>query len=100
MRRAVKLDPFDKGIERQRSKYVPASAEKRRAIAAILGRDRKTKNVSIRIGEGDLARLKERAAEEGVPYQTPISSVLHKYVADRLVDEKHILKSLELLGKR
>ena len=37
--------------------------------------------------------------EEGVPYQTLISSVLHKYLSGRLVDEKHIRRSVELLYK-
>jgi predicted DNA binding CopG/RHH family protein len=32
----------------------------------------------------DLDMLKRRAAEEGLPYQTLISSVLHKYVSGRL----------------
>ena len=40
---------------------------------------------------------KRKAEEEGVPYQTLIASVLHKYIRDRLVDEKDILKSLQLL---
>lgn len=69
-------------------------------MEAILDRARKTKNINIRISEADLARLKERAEEEGVPYQTLVSSVLHRYVSDRLVDEKDILKSLELLRSR
>jgi hypothetical protein len=41
--------------------------------------------------------LKQRAEEEGVPYQTLISSVLHKYVSERLLDEQDILKSIALL---
>ncbi len=44
-----------------------------------------------------MARLKQRAEEEGVPYQTLISSVLHKYVSGRLLDEQDILKSIALL---
>jgi len=41
--------------------------------------DRK-KSISIRLSERDLARLKQKAAEEGMPYQTLISSTLHKFV--------------------
>ena len=40
----------------------------------------KRKRISISIPERDLARLKTRAAEEGMPYQTLINSILHKYV--------------------
>ncbi len=38
------------------------------------------KRISISIPERDLLRLKTRAAEEGMPYQTLINSILHKYV--------------------
>ena len=98
--RNIMLDPAERAIERSMDEYVPASARERKALDAILERARKTKNIKIRITEGDLARLKKRAEEEGVPYQTLVSSVLHRYLSDRLVDEKHILKSLELLGSR
>lgn len=39
----------------------------------------KTKNINIRLSEKDLARLKRKAIEEGIPYQTLASSILHKY---------------------
>lgn len=42
--------------------------------------DAKRKRISISIPERDLLRLKTRAAEEGMPYQTLINSILHKYV--------------------
>lgn len=42
--------------------------------------DNKRQRISIMIPERDLARLKARAAEEGMPYQTLINSILHKYV--------------------
>ena len=45
---------------------------------------RKNKRINIRISEEDLVRLQQRAIEEGLPYQTLISSVLHKYVSGRL----------------
>lgn len=100
MKRTIKLDPFEKGIEAHIDEYVPITGEKRRRIEAILERSRKTKNINIRISENDLADLKRKAEEEGMPYQTLISSVLHKYITDRLVDEKEILKSLQLWERR
>jgi predicted DNA binding CopG/RHH family protein len=42
---------------------------------------RKDKRVNIRISEKDLLDLQKRALREGIPYQTLISSVLHKYVS-------------------
>lgn len=41
----------------------------------------KTKNINIRVSEKILARLKAKAAEQGIPYQTLISSVLHRLVS-------------------
>ena len=41
----------------------------------------KTRNINIRLSERDLARLKRKAAEEGIPYQTLASSILHKSTA-------------------
>jgi predicted DNA binding CopG/RHH family protein len=42
--------------------------------------------VNIRLSSGDLRDLKVRAMEEGVPYQTLMASVLHKFVSGRLVE--------------
>ena len=50
----------------------------RKAARAAL--DGKRQRISISIPERDLARLKARAAEEGMPYKTLINSILHKYV--------------------
>jgi len=48
---------------------------------------KKDKRVNIRISGIDLELLQERALIEGLPYQTLISSVLHKYVTGRLTDK-------------
>ena len=42
---------------------------------------RKDARVNIRLSTADLEMLKRRAAQEGLPYQTLIASVLHKYVS-------------------
>lgn len=49
---------------------------------------KKDKRVNIRISRKDLEALQVRALEEGLPYQTLIASVLHKYVNGRLVDRR------------
>lgn len=41
---------------------------------------RKDKRVNIRMTERDLVRFKRKAVEEGLPYQSLISSILHKYI--------------------
>lgn len=48
---------------------------------------RKDKRVNIRMSEKDLIRIRKKAMEEGLPYQTLISSVLHRYVNGHLVDK-------------
>lgn len=44
----------------------------------------KKKAISIRLLEDDLDSIKARAIREGLPYQTLISSVIHKYLAGEL----------------
>ena len=44
---------------------------------------RKDKRVNIRISERDLNSIQRIAAEEGIPYQTLISSILHKFVSNK-----------------
>lgn len=46
----------------------------------------KDRRVNIRLSAGDLNDIQVRALEEGMPYQTLIASVLHKYVTGRLVE--------------
>lgn len=96
----VKLDKYEREIEKSADSYRPVSKKERRKIEVILDRIRKTKNVNIRISEAVLEELKKLSREEGIPYQTLISSVLHKFVTHRLVDEKAIRRSLQMLSPR
>ena len=45
---------------------------------------RKNRRINIRINESDLEAIQERALEEGIPYQSLVSSVLHKYATRRI----------------
>ena len=47
---------------------------------------KKDMRVNIRMSSKDLDALKNRALEEGIPFQTLMSSVLHKYANGRLVE--------------
>ena len=47
---------------------------------------KKDARLNIRISSQDLKNLQKRAMEEGLPYQTFVSSLLHKYVTGRLVE--------------
>ena len=93
----AKLDKYEKEIEKSADEYKPISKKEQMKLEESLNRIRKNKNVNIRISEAVLEELKRRSQEEGIPYQTLISSVLHKYVTNRLVDEKAIRKTIQLL---
>jgi predicted DNA binding CopG/RHH family protein len=95
----TKLDSFERQIEKSANSYRPVSRKDRRKIESILARVRKSRSVNIRIAENVLQELKRRSQREGLPYQTLISSILHKYVTDRLIDEDAIRKSLRLLQR-
>lgn len=45
---------------------------------------RKDRRLNVRLSSKDLEAIKKRALEEGLPYQTLISSLLHKYASGRL----------------
>lgn len=47
---------------------------------------KKNRKINIRISENDLAALRRRAAREGIPYQTLIGSVLHRFASGLLTD--------------
>ena len=48
----------------------------------------KDQRMNIRIAQRDLEGLKTKALEEGMPYQTLVSSVLHKYVTGKLIEKE------------
>ena len=89
----TKLDPEEEEILRSfEAGEWPAAErrneeiEKHRGYArATLRKDRR---LNIRISGKDLEALQKRALQEGIPYQTFIASILHKFVAGRLQERK------------
>ena len=68
----------------ERGEYVPVEdfeEAKREAEIAARNTMNKTRNINIRLTERDLYRLKAKAIEEGIPYQTLAGSILHKNVS-------------------
>jgi predicted DNA binding CopG/RHH family protein len=49
---------------------------------------KKDKRINIRISNRDLIAVQSRASEEGIPYQTLVSSIIHKYISGSLRDIK------------
>ena len=95
----TKLDSFERQIESNATSYRPLPKKKLRKVESIIARVRKSRTINIRIAENVLEELKRRSQREGLPYQTLISSILHKYVTDRLIDEDAVRKSLQLLQR-
>jgi predicted DNA binding CopG/RHH family protein len=56
----------------------------REAAEATYGKDQR---MNIRISSRDMSGLKVRAREEGIPYQTLVSSIIHRYLTGRLVEK-------------
>ena len=92
----VNLSDFEQEIEDAPGLFVPVTEDEQAEIEMIIAAANKTKNFNIRISEYDLTKIKQKSAGEGLPYQTLISSVIHKYIAGKLVDEQAVLKSLHL----
>ncbi len=92
-----KLIEEEQAIERDAGKLRPVSAQRRQQIESIIRKARKNQAISLRLSEFDLELLKKKAESEGLPYQTLITSVLHKYVTDQLYDKNEMRKALSEL---
>ncbi len=83
-----KTDAFETDLlnayEAGELRSVASKSELARIRAAARATALKDKRVNIRLSSSDLNDIQIKALEEGVPYQTLIASVLHKYVTGRL----------------
>ena len=91
------LTEEERKIEADIENLRPIGEERKERIEEIIDRARKNRAISLRISSYDLERIKERAREEGVPYQTLINMVLHKYVSKRLIDKEEFLRMINML---
>ncbi|MCG3188254.1 MAG: hypothetical protein LKCHEGNO_00202 [Burkholderiaceae bacterium] len=84
------IDRYEREIiiasDKGRLTSVATKAELARFKAAARATALKDRRVNIRLSSGDLSDIQAKALEEGVPYQTLIASVLHKYVTGRLAE--------------
>jgi predicted DNA binding CopG/RHH family protein len=85
------LDSFEQTLladyEAGSLKSVATKSELSKFKAAARATATKDRRVNIRLSSGDLQDIQARALQEGMPYQTLIASILHKYVTGRL--EEH-----------
>jgi predicted DNA binding CopG/RHH family protein len=86
-----KLDAYEleilKAFEKGKLKSVATKSELAKLKAAARATAIKDRRVNIRLSSIDLSDIQVKAMEEGVPYQTLIASVLHKYVTGRLSEK-------------
>ena len=94
------LTKEERTIENSIDSLVPVSGDKRNRVESIIARARKNKAISLRIAEYDLEKLKEKAENDGIPYQTLITTVLHKYITNELIEKSELLKSIQLLRNK
>ena len=74
------LGSYEKG----KLKSIATKSELAKFKAAARATAIKDRRVNIRLSSGDLSDIQVKALEQGVPYQTLIASVLHRYVTGRL----------------
>ena len=77
------LEAFEKG-KLKRSKKAGNTQKRHQEYAEAMFK--KDARINIRLSSKDLRGLQKRALAEGIPYQTLIASILHKYVEGRLSD--------------
>lgn len=77
-----------KSVESGEWETIPNVKKERKRYQAIAKNSlKKDERINIRLASKDLMGLQKKAMEEGLPYQTLISSVLHKYVTGQLISE-------------
>jgi predicted DNA binding CopG/RHH family protein len=85
-----KADAYEKEILGAYEKGELASVATKKELARFKAAARATavkdRRVNIRLSSSDLQDVQVKAMQEGVPYQTLIASVLHKYVTGRLTE--------------
>ena len=84
----MKIDADEKelleSVERREWKSTGGKRERTRYSRYAKATFRKDRRLNIRLSSKDLEAIQKRALAEGLPYQTLISSLLHKYASGRL----------------
>lgn len=92
------LTPEEREIEEHADEFVSVTGEERKEVESIITRARKSRPVNLRMSEYDLELVKRRAETDGLPYQTLINSIVHRYVTDQMVDRDEVRKILAELS--
>jgi len=97
MNHKIRLDEYEESIEDEILNFTSLSKKEKNKVEKIIDKENEKKSISLRLRKYDLEKLKERAQQEGIPYQTLLSSLIHKFITDQLVDKRSILKGIQLL---
>ena len=81
------LQAYEAGKLRPLASKAASKLELQRLRAAARATSIKDKRVNIRLSSADLLGIQAKALAEGMPYQTLIASVLHKYAAGKLAEK-------------
>jgi predicted DNA binding CopG/RHH family protein len=77
------LDDFEKGKLKSAPNAKKAMSDAKKAAKNYIKRDTR---INIRISSADLDMIRKIAVQEGLPYQTLLASVIHKFASGRLID--------------
>ena len=98
----TKLDAYETEVlvayESGKLKPVATKTELARMRAAARATAIKDRRVNIRLSSGDLHDIQAKALEEGMPYQTLIASILHKFVSGRFAERQQGEPSIAAKG--
>ena len=88
----MKYDDYEKEIIQsyENGEWEPINnleEEKQRLSQYAKNTFNKNRRINIRLSEKDLKGIKVKSLEEGIPYQTLISSIIHKYINGRLTEK-------------
>ena len=78
------LDTFESG----KLQSVKNLADAKKMVLNAAKNTQKKRAISIRLADIDIRRIREKALEEGIPYQTLIGSIIHKYASGKIMEHR------------
>lgn len=97
----AELDDEEQLYEKHFDEYIPGTAKERDTLIqaarnTITEIENKTERMNIRVTKRDMEALRAAALSEGLPYQSMVTSILHKYTTGKLIDIDEARKILHL----
>ena len=92
MEKTIKLDEEEtfilEAFESGQLQSVENLSDEKKMILSATKNTQKKRAISIRLADVDIRKIRAKALEEGIPYQTLIGSIVHKYVSGKIVEHK------------